>query len=45
MRPGVLATMYPRLPEWRALRDAADPDGVWRSDLGVRLGLVEGAPR
>jgi decaprenylphospho-beta-D-ribofuranose 2-oxidase len=32
--------MYPRLGEWRAIRDGADPDGRWRSDLAVRTGLV-----
>jgi decaprenylphospho-beta-D-ribofuranose 2-oxidase len=40
IKPEVVAAMYPRLAEWRAIRDAADPDGVWRSDLGVRVGLV-----
>jgi len=39
-RPDALRAMYPRLDEWRAVRDRADPDGVWRSDLGVRTGLV-----
>ncbi len=39
-RPEALAAMYPRLGEWRAARDAADPDGRWRSDLAVRTGLV-----
>lgn len=42
MRPDVLAAMYPRVGEWRAIRDRADPDGVWASDLGVRAGLVDG---
>jgi decaprenylphospho-beta-D-ribofuranose 2-oxidase len=40
IKPDVFAAMYPRLAEWRAIRDAADPDGVWRSDLGVRVRLV-----
>lgn len=40
IKPDAFAAMYPRLAEWRAIRDAADPDGVWRSDLGVRVGLV-----
>jgi decaprenylphospho-beta-D-ribofuranose 2-oxidase len=40
VRPDALAEMYPRLVEWRAVRDAADPDGRWRSDLGLRTGLI-----
>jgi decaprenylphospho-beta-D-ribofuranose 2-oxidase len=39
-RPETLAAMYPRLPEWQAARDAADPRGLWRSDLALRTGLV-----
>ena len=31
--------MYPRLDEWRGVRRAADPDGVFTSDLARRLGL------
>ncbi|MFZ1994200.1 MAG: FAD-binding oxidoreductase [Solirubrobacteraceae bacterium] len=42
MRPDALAAMYPRVGEWRAIRDRIDPDGVWSSDLGVRTGLVDG---
>jgi decaprenylphospho-beta-D-ribofuranose 2-oxidase len=41
MRPEALAAMYPRLGEWREIRDRADPEQVWRSDLGLRTGLVE----
>jgi decaprenylphospho-beta-D-ribofuranose 2-oxidase len=41
MRPEAVRAMYPRLEEWRSVRDAADPDGVWRSDLGLRTGLVD----
>ncbi len=41
MRPEALAAMYPRLAEWRERRAALDPEGRWRSDLGVRLGMVE----
>ncbi|MGO9781335.1 MAG: FAD-binding protein [Streptosporangiaceae bacterium] len=37
--PDVLAQMYPRLPEFRALRAGLDPDGVLASDLSRRLGL------
>jgi decaprenylphospho-beta-D-ribofuranose 2-oxidase len=41
LRPDAQRAMYPRLEEWRAVRDRADPDGVWRSDLALRTGLVE----
>jgi decaprenylphospho-beta-D-ribofuranose 2-oxidase len=40
LAPATVAAMYPRLAEWQAVRDDADPDGVWRSDLGLRTGLV-----
>ena len=40
LRPEVVRAMYPRLEEWRAVRDRADPDGLWRSDLALRTGLV-----
>ena len=40
LHPDALRAMYPRLEEWRAVRDRVDPDGVWRSDLAVRTGLV-----
>jgi decaprenylphospho-beta-D-ribofuranose 2-oxidase len=43
LRPATLAAMYPRLDEWRQIRDGADPDGRWCSDLAARTGLV--APR
>uniref|UniRef100_UPI001F29B2C7 FAD-binding oxidoreductase n=1 Tax=Streptomyces brasiliscabiei TaxID=2736302 RepID=UPI001F29B2C7 len=39
MRPELLAAMYPRLPEFRALRRELDPGGVFVSDLARRLGL------
>jgi decaprenylphospho-beta-D-ribofuranose 2-oxidase len=42
LRPDVLAAMYPRLDEWRAVRDRVDPDHVWRSDLALRTGLTGG---
>ena len=38
--PEVFRRGYPRLDEWRAIRDKADPTGVWRSDQARRLGLV-----
>ena len=40
LRPDLLATMYPRLGEWRAVRDRLDPGGALVSDLGRRLGLT-----
>lgn len=35
-----VTAMYPRLAQWQATRDRADPAGLWRSDLSVRTGLV-----
>lgn len=32
---------YPRLAEWKAVRDSVDPTGVWQSDLSRRLGLTD----
>ena len=40
MDPALLAQMYPRLEEWSEIRDKADPQHRFRSDLGRRLGLV-----
>ena len=40
LRAEMVEAMYPRLAEWREVRDAADPARVWRSDLGLRTGLV-----
>jgi decaprenylphospho-beta-D-ribofuranose 2-oxidase len=40
LRPDALEAMYPRMEQWRAVRDRADPDGLWRSDLALRTGLV-----
>ncbi|WP_166026726.1 FAD-binding oxidoreductase [Streptomyces chilikensis] len=39
LRPELLPAMYPRLEEFRALRAALDPRGVFTSDLSRRLGL------
>ncbi len=42
LRPAALAAMYPRLGDWQAAREAADPERAWRSDLGLRTGLIPG---
>ncbi|MEU5977111.1 FAD-binding oxidoreductase [Streptomyces sp. NPDC047315] len=39
LRPELLAQMYPRLADFRALRARVDPRGVFTSDLSRRLGL------
>jgi len=44
LKPAAVAAMYPRLEEWRGVRDRADPGFVWRSDLALRTGLVTAAP-
>jgi decaprenylphospho-beta-D-ribofuranose 2-oxidase len=35
-----VARMYPRLDEWRKIRAAADPGGIFTSDLSRRLELL-----
>jgi decaprenylphospho-beta-D-ribofuranose 2-oxidase len=40
LRPDLVATMYPRLAEWRAVRSRVDPEGVLVSDLSRRLALT-----
>jgi decaprenylphospho-beta-D-ribofuranose 2-oxidase len=45
LRPDLVPAMYPRLAEWRAIRDRLDPDFVMRSDLDRRLSLVAPPPR
>jgi decaprenylphospho-beta-D-ribofuranose 2-oxidase len=40
LRPELVPVMYPRLGEWRAVRDRADPAGVLASDLDRRLHLT-----
>lgn len=37
--PALIPEMYPRLDEWRAVRDRVDPERRFRSDLDRRLGL------
>ncbi|MFJ2812493.1 FAD-binding protein [Streptomyces sp. NPDC087294] len=39
LRPELLAAMYPRLADFRALRAELDPRGVFTSDLSRRLAL------
>ncbi|AOW88740.1 MULTISPECIES: FAD-binding oxidoreductase [Streptomyces] len=39
LRPDLLASMYPRLDDFRALRAELDPRGVFVSDLARRLAL------
>ncbi|HWL44631.1 MAG TPA: FAD-binding oxidoreductase [Ilumatobacter sp.] len=41
MSPDALRRGYPRLDEWRAVRDRVDPSGVWASDQSRRLGLTD----
>jgi decaprenylphospho-beta-D-ribofuranose 2-oxidase len=40
VRPDLVPAMYPRLSEWRRVRDKMDPEGRFRSDLSRRLDLV-----
>ena len=40
LRPELVPVMYPRLDEWRAVRNAADPDRRLQSDLSRRLDLT-----
>jgi decaprenylphospho-beta-D-ribofuranose 2-oxidase len=39
LSPRLLPAMYPRLDEFRAVRERVDPDRVFRSDLSRRLAL------
>ncbi|WP_405144939.1 FAD-binding oxidoreductase [Sphaerisporangium sp. NBC_01403] len=39
MRAELLPVMYPRLAEWRKIRESVDPGEVFRSDLARRLSL------
>jgi decaprenylphospho-beta-D-ribofuranose 2-oxidase len=40
MRPEFLDTMYPKIDEWRRIRDSLDPDRILQSDLVRRIGLL-----
>ena len=40
MRRDALEAMYPRLTQWRRVRDRADPERLWQSDLALRTGLI-----
>ena len=47
MGADLVPLMYPRLDEWRTVRDSADPAGILTSDLDRRLNLTghrTGAP-
>ncbi len=39
MSPEGFAAMYPRLDEWRKIRESVDPSGVFVSDLARRLAI------
>lgn len=39
VRPDLVPVMYPRLDEWREVRDKADPHRRFQSDMSRRLGL------
>lgn len=38
--PSVIAAGYPRLDEWKTIRNSVDPNGVWASDQARRLNLI-----
>jgi decaprenylphospho-beta-D-ribofuranose 2-oxidase len=39
--PAAVRRGYPRLDEWRTVRERVDPKGRWASDLARRLGLLD----
>jgi len=40
LRPELFEVMYPKVNEWRAVRERLDPLGVMRSDMARRLSLI-----
>ena len=38
-RPSQVQTMYPEIDAWRAIVNAADPEGLYETDLVRRLNL------
>lgn len=40
VRPELVPQMYPRLDEWREVREKVDPEGRFRSDMSRRLRLI-----
>lgn len=40
LRPEMLAAMYPGLRDWQEVRERADPERLWCSDLARRTGLI-----
>lgn len=39
LKPEFVPVMYPRLEEWRSIRNNMDPSGTWQSDQSRRLKL------
>ena len=39
LKPEFVPIMYPRLVEWRTIRNNMDPRGMWQSDQSRRLKL------
>lgn len=40
LRAESMPAMYPRLDEWRAVKQRVDPNGIFRSELSDRVGLT-----